>query len=121
LDGSGYAYTSASVNSDITWNNTQFTLGAANASNAITASGQTITLTSGNYTYIRMLASAVNGNQASQSFVVTYSDGTTATFTQGISDWCTPQSYPGESQAISISYRNKYDSTKATTTNCVYG
>jgi len=31
-----------------------------------------------------------------QTFTVTYTDGTTASFAQGISDWFTPQSYPGE-------------------------
>jgi hypothetical protein len=121
LDGQGYAYSSSSIGSTITWNNTTFNRGTVNASNAVKGSGQTITLTSGKYSYLRMLATGVNGNQASQSFVVTYSDGTTSTFTQGISDWCTPQSYTGESKAVTMTYRDKYDGTKPSQTCYLYG
>jgi len=53
-----------------------------------------------------MLATGVNGNQASQTFTVTYTDGTTSTFTQSLSDWFSPQSYAGESQAATMAYRN---------------
>jgi hypothetical protein len=37
---------------------------------------------------------------------VTYTDGTTQTLTQSISDWYTPQGYAGESRAVSLAYRN---------------
>jgi hypothetical protein len=121
LDGQGYAYSSSSIGSTITWNNTTFTLGSVNASDAVKGAGQAVSLTSGQYSYLRMLATAVNGNQASQSFVVTYSDGTTSTFTQSISDWCTPQSYSGESKAVTMTYRDKYDGTKPSTANNLYG
>jgi hypothetical protein len=53
-----------------------------------------------------MLATAVNGNQASQSFLVTYTDSSTANFVQGLSDWFTPQNYAGEFKAIPMGYRN---------------
>ncbi len=37
--------------------------------------------------------------------MVTYTDGTTSTFTQSLSDWFTPQSYAGETVASSMAYR----------------
>ena len=41
-------------------------------------------------------ATGVNGNQANQTFTVNYSDGTSTSFTQSLSDWFTPQNYAGE-------------------------
>ena len=38
---------------------------------------------------MNLLATAVNGNQANQTFIVTYTDGTTSSFTQSVSDWFT--------------------------------
>jgi hypothetical protein len=52
-----------------------------------------------------MLALGVNGNQESQVFTVTYSDGTSNSFSQGISDWYTPQSYDGESDVAITPFR----------------
>ena len=40
---------------------------------------------------------------------VTYSDGTSSTFTQSLSDWTLPQSFSGESNALIISYRDVSD------------
>jgi len=121
LDGQGYAYTSTSIGSTVVWNNTTFSLGSVNASDVVKGTGQTITLTSGKYSYLRMLATAAGGNQASQSFVVTYADGTISTFTQSLSDWCSSQSYSGESKAVTMTYRNKYDGTKPSIANYLYG
>ncbi|HTJ51808.1 MAG TPA: hypothetical protein VL443_20250 [Cyclobacteriaceae bacterium] len=121
FDDHGYGYSSAFLGSSYTWNNTSFNIGSANTSNTVKGTGQTITLTSGKYSYLRILASAVNGNQASQSFVVNYSDGTTTTFTQSLSDWFSPQSYSGETKVIAMSYRDKYDGTKQNQTFNLYG
>jgi hypothetical protein len=41
----------------------------------------------------------------SQTFIVTYTDGSSTSFTQNLSDWHTPQGYPGESQALTMAYR----------------
>ena len=35
-----------------------------------------------------------------------YSDGTSSSFTQSLSDWYTPQTYPGESIALTMAYRD---------------
>jgi hypothetical protein len=45
-----------------------------------------------------MLAAAVNDNHASQTFTVTYADGTTTVVSQSLSDWLTPQNYAGRQE-----------------------
>lgn len=59
-----------------------------------------------------MLATAVNGSQNSQTFTVTYTDNSTTTLTQGISDWAAPQNYAGESTVATMTYRNNGGGTK---------
>ncbi len=67
---------------------------------------QSIALPNGSFSTLNLLAAAVNGNQANQSFTVRYTDGTSQTFSQSISDWFTPQAYAGETTAITMAYRN---------------
>src|SRR5208283_3610455 len=43
--------------------------------------------------------------QANQTFTVNYTDGTSTKIVQSLSDWRTPQSYAGESKALSMAYR----------------
>lgn len=106
VDSDGYAYSGTLLNSSQTWNGTLFDFGPLDATNVISCAGQTVPLPAGNYLMLRVLATAVNGNQPSQPFVITYSDSTTATYLQGFSDWFNPQNYPGESKAIPMGYRN---------------
>jgi hypothetical protein len=103
LDGDGNAYAGALLGTSITWAGSTFTLGSANADDAV--SDKTITLPAGNYASLNMLATGVDGNQVNQTFVVTYTDGTTTSITQSLSDWYTPQGYKGESIVSSMAYR----------------
>src|ERR1700689_1732318 len=68
-----------------------------------------------------LLGTAVNGNLASQHFIVTYSDNSTTTYTQSVSDWFTPQYYPGESVAATTTYRDEYNGDKDNRTFLLYG
>ena len=70
---------------------------------------------------MEILGNAVNGNLTSQKFIVTYTDNTTTTFTQSVSDWYTPQTYTGESIAKTTAYRNVYNGTKDNRTFDLYG
>lgn len=106
LDGVGDAYSSQLLGGMVSFNKVTFNLGSANAANDVAAAGQTIALPAGSFSSLQMLASAINGNQTAQTFTVTYTDGTTSTFTQSVSDWFTPQSYGGELQAAKMSYRD---------------
>jgi Putative Ig domain/Galactose oxidase, central domain len=106
LDGGGSAYSGTLLGNSQTWSNTLFAFGPLNATNVISCANQTIPLLAGNYSRLRMLATGINGNQPSQSFLVTYADSTTTTFVQSMSDWFTPQSYPGESKAVPMGHRD---------------
>ena len=91
------------------------------SSDVVSATGQTISLPAGQYASLQFLATAVNGNQANQTFTVTYTGGTTTTVTRSISDWFTPQNYPNETTVVQMSYRDNYDGTKDFRTFDVYG
>jgi len=119
IDGIGYAYPASFLGGSQVWSGSTFTLGPANAANAVT--GQTVKLPAGSFARIDMLATAVQGNQAGQKFIVNYSDGTSSTFTQGLSDWFTPQNYPGESIAVAMPYRVTSSGTKDGRTFNLYG
>ena len=85
------------------WDTVKFTLGPANAPNAVTS--RTIPLAGGKFDRLNMLAVAVEGDQESQVFTVTYSDGTFSSFYQSLSDWYTPEHFSGEAQAAVTPYR----------------
>ena len=106
VDGSYSAYSASQLGSVISWNGLVFNLGPSNASDVVYCNGQTIPLPAGRFNTLQMLATGVQGSQASQPFTITYTDGTTATYTQSFSDWASAQSYPGESTVVTMLYRN---------------
>ncbi len=119
FDLHGNAYSATLLGNSVTFQGLTFTLGPSNANDAVAKA--TITLPAGQFGTLTMLATGINGNQASQTFTVTYTDGTTSVFTQSLSDWRTIQSYSGETPAATMSYRNKYDKTKDSRTFYLYG
>ena len=121
LDGEGSSYSGTLLGGSLTWSNTIFNFGPANTTNVVATAGQTIPLPPGNYSALRMLGTGIQGGQPSQSFVVTYSDTTTATFSQGFSDWFTPANYSGESKAVVMGHRNSSDGTADNRTFYLYG
>ena len=121
IDGNGYAYSGTLLGGSQNWSNTVFNFGPVNATNVISAASQTIPLPAGNDAVLRMLATGVQGGQASQSFVVTYTDSTTTTFVQSLSDWFTPGGYAGESKAIIMGHRNFSNGSADNRTFYLYG
>ncbi|MDB6064190.1 MAG: Sedolisin [Pedosphaera sp.] len=111
-DGGGYSFSANLLGGAPSWNGLVFTLGPSNALDVVSCTGQVITLPAGNFTTLQMLASAVQGNQAAQTFTVTYTDNSTAVFSQSISDWANPQNYAGESRVNTAAYRNNGGGTK---------
>ncbi|HEV3317102.1 MAG TPA: discoidin domain-containing protein [Candidatus Angelobacter sp.] len=109
LDGGGRSYSANLLGSTQTFNGTQFNLGPANAADAV--DNATIALPAGRFSALKMLAAAVNGNQASQTFTVTYTDNTTQSFIQSVSDWAHPQNFAGESIAVTMAHRDISDGT----------
>jgi hypothetical protein len=112
LDGTGYSYSSNLLTPSRVFNGTVLDFGPANQVDAVGCSGQSVSLTQGKFSGLRLLATGVEGNQKSQPFTVKYTDGTTSRFTQSLSDWFTPQKYAGESEGVAMSYRNFDNGTK---------
>jgi hypothetical protein len=121
LDGVGFSYSANLLGTTQTFNNTLFNLGPANAPNSASGNGKTIALPAGKFSAIQLLATGVNGSQLAKSFMVTYTDGTSTTFTQSLSDWLTPQNFPGELSAVRMAYRNAGYGAKDNRTFLLYG
>jgi hypothetical protein len=103
FDTESWAYSANLLGSSVSALGVPFYFGTPGTADAV--SSVTVPLPAGNYQSINLAGAAANGSQASQSFVVTYADGSTSTFTQGVSDWCGPQNYPGETLALAMTYR----------------
>ncbi len=106
LDGYGSALSANLLGNSISAGGVTFNLGHAGANDVVSADGQKIALPTGSDATLDLLATGVGGAQPNQSFTVTYTDGTTQTFTQSISDWAAPQGYPGETTAVTTAYRD---------------
>jgi hypothetical protein len=121
-DGDGNAYSANLLGSALNWEGCLFTLGPANADDAIQCTGQNMTLPAGKFSSLQVLAAAHDGAQTSQPFIVTYTDGTTSTFMQSLSDWTEPQDFPGETVVTATPYRDTSGGAKDTVTEAVvYG
>jgi hypothetical protein len=116
LDGVGSVYSANLLNSGLDFNGVQFTFGPSNAPDAVTGSGSgPIALPAGSFATLQMLATGIEGNQASQAITVTYTDNSTSQFTQSFSDWCSALNgggcvstgnNSGESVAVAMPYRD---------------
>jgi beta-glucanase (GH16 family) len=120
LDGNGNAYSGNLLGTSLTAGGVTFNLGPAGANNAVSALGQTISLPPGQFSALTFLGAAVYGPQQAQTFTVTYSDGTTDTFTQDMSDWLNPQGFAGESVAASLGYYDAGDGSTPGVPNYLY-
>lgn len=112
LDGGGYSYSSNLLTTSRVFNGVLLDFGPANSADAVACSGQVVTLPAGQFSSLMLLATGIQGNQTSQTFTVTYTDGTSSKFTQNLSDWFTPQKYPHESEGVAMAYRNFDNGTK---------
>jgi hypothetical protein len=103
IDSDGWAYASALLPATITYAGASFTLGAADTLDAVTSA--TIPLPAGSFTTLSFLGTGIYGSQTNQTFVVTYTDGSSTSFTQSLSDWGAPKNYSGETSVASTAYR----------------
>jgi hypothetical protein len=106
LDTDGYGYSASQIGSTVTWNGLTYTLGSANQNDVVSATGQTITLPSGAYASLDLLATGVNGNQTNKEFVIHYSNGTTQTIALNLSDWIFSAGYSDETIVKTMTYRD---------------
>jgi hypothetical protein len=103
IGGDGYGYSSSLLGTSVTYAGLTFTLGGADTEDAVTS--KTLSLPAGNFSTLSLLGTGIYGYQTAQPFVVTYTDGSTTTFTQSLSDWGAPQGYAGETTVASTAYR----------------
>jgi len=103
LDNMGSAFPVEELGTTKIWDGIPFSFGPANAPDAVTS--QLVALSSGQFDEIKILALGVNGSHKSQTFAVAYTDGTTANFSQDVSDWYEPQHFIGESDVAATPYR----------------
>jgi hypothetical protein len=107
MDGTGAAYSGNLLGTSLTSAGVAYTILPANQKDVVKGiSAPVIPLPSGTFSSLAFLGTGLAANQLSQVFTVTYTDGTTTAFTQSLSDWFTPQSYPGEAIARAMPYRN---------------
>jgi hypothetical protein len=118
-DGNGNSLSATVMGSSTNWNGTTFVYGSANAADAF--SNVSIPLSSGSFSSLNVLAFAVNGSQASQTFTIHYTNGTTSTATQSISDWGQSQGYSGETKVITLPYTNTSTGGENTGGGYIYG
>ena len=102
------------------WNGVSFELGSPNQPDVLAANGQTVPV-SGTGNVLTLAAAAINGGQENQQILLTFTDSSTATWTQSFSDWCNPQNYAGESPISTQSYLNTLSGEQVSTANNVYG
>jgi hypothetical protein len=121
LDNDGNALSATLLGPVQTWHNMLFAFGPANATNVVSAAGQTITLPQGQYSAMLILAACVNGSQASQVFTVNYTNGSENFFTQSMSDWANPQHYSGETTVVAMGYRDSSGGSQVGPAVNVYG
>jgi alpha-mannosidase len=89
LDGSGNTYSADLMPATITSEDVSFSIGLRTdgSNNLVQASGQTITLPSGNNKFLYLLGAKAGTGTASGVFKVNYSDGYTTTKNLAFTDW----------------------------------
>jgi hypothetical protein len=120
VDGEGNGYSAQLLGPTVIWKNVQFTLGPASSADLVSCHGSVLPVTAGNYSSLWLLGAAVEGNQMAQSLTVTYTDGSTESLSQNLSDWFQPQNFPGESRAAKMAYRTMASGLKDTRPFYVY-
>jgi polygalacturonase len=123
LDGIGNAYSAGALGSSISPGGFLFNFGAAGSANTISAAGQTLAVPAGlqaNYQTLMFLGAGVNGNQSNQLFTVQYTDGTSQTFVQSMSDWGAGQGFAGESVAAAMNKRDAANGSAKAANTQVY-
>ena len=118
FDGGGSSYSSNSLGTSISWNGVIYPLGPANAPDAV--SNITVPLPAGNYATLNLLGALVNNVASSNTFVVTYTDGTTTTLVQNLSDWVYPKNFTNEANLKCDVARDQTGSQDPHST-CVFG
>jgi hypothetical protein len=112
IDGLGNSYSANLLTASRVLDGVLFDFGPANEPDVVACAGQSLALPSGQFSDLVLLATGVNGNQAGETLIVHYTDGTSTQVVQSFSDWFTPQKFVREYEAVAMAYRNLADGTK---------
>ena len=115
---SNQAYSASQLGSSVVWNGTTFPLGNPGVPNGVSSATVPLPALSG---YSLYLLGAANGNQTAQPFIVTYTDGTTATTNLSLSSWTSYEAYAGESIAATTTYIDTQSGGTSSGTHYLYG
>lgn len=102
-DAGGYSFAEDTLGREQVGGEVNFKLGPGNAPDAVSA--KTVPFPAGKYASVRVLATAVEGNQTRQTFTINYADGTSSPVTQSLSDWSGSGDFRGESEGVEVPYR----------------
>ena len=103
LDAGGYAFSAETLGEEQVGDEVVFKLGPPNVADAVTS--KTVELPADKFASMRILATGLEEAQARQVFTVNYTDGTSASFTQTLSDWSGGRNVRGETVAVRVPYR----------------
>ncbi len=95
FDGYNFAYSSALVPATLSWSGNLFTLGQPARPDCISDAGQRIVLPTGNFSSLLLLGSYL-GDTGTFTPTLTYTDGSSVQFSQGMTNWCGAASQSGE-------------------------
>ncbi len=121
LDGGGFSYSANVLKPARILSGIQFVFGLPGRPDAVSSSGQSIALPTGNFSTLEMLATGVQGDQMGQRIIVTYTDGSTSQFVRNFSDWFTPAGFEGETEAVAMNHRDYADGSQDDRTFNLYG
>ena len=107
MDGDGSSLSEETLGAQQVGDEVRFQLGPAGVPDAV--SSRTVTLPQGSFASLRLLGTAVEGDQRRQLFTVNYTDGSSTPFTQSMSDWAGPRDLRGETDAVQVPYRLQGD------------
>jgi hypothetical protein len=120
--GNTYSWEALGSGAGVSNGRATFTFGLPNQPQTIVASGQEIAVNQGAFGSINLAGAAVYyGAQPDVAFTLNYTDGTTETWTQSMSDWAEPQQFSGETTLVASAYRNRGDGTKDPLPVYLYG
>jgi len=120
--GNTYSWEALGSGAGVSNGKATFTFGLPNQPQVIVAAGQEIAVKQGAFGSVNLAGAAVYyGAQPNVAFTLNYTDGTTETWTQSISDWANPQRYNGETTLVTSPYRNQGDGTRDSRSVYLYG
>lgn len=116
FDNLGYSYSADLVSQYLSFDDVSYALGSGSigANNVVKATGQIVALIPGNYSSIRLLGAASNGDKTG-TIRITYSDNSTSDVSVTMKDWCGATA--GQIVALAMPHRHMPSGDQTINTN----